>query len=348
MIMINRQHYLSTIVNATPPRNPDDEKRRRAMFARMRGGGGGGGGGGGSGSVGGSETANQSKAYNSSAGGILSNPSTTPRSGMDFSPTRDSSARVRILQKQRDVIEATRPIAPHITTLKLVDVRSLERSLLRSDMKVDAIKVKVDEAKALNGQVRARLSAIKKAAKAKHPDKWEGYYNAMLDKIEARNSIAISKYQKELFKHALKIANIDAAIEVEKIRGEEGIARGQQLTQNAQITEARRQAREDVRRQVEEDKARRRKDRARRDVERAEVRNMKAEEKREKAEARSAKSSRKSILKYWLALSKGEIALAKIYFPTADIKKDLAVEGMSATAIRENYSAKEPSIETTP
>ncbi|HRZ13047.1 MAG TPA: phage protease [Kiritimatiellia bacterium] len=217
--------------------SPLTDEQRRAMFARLRGGGGGGGGGGGA------------------AGGGQQPPSAYRP--LNYAPSRDSDARIAVLEQQRNNIMASIPPPPEPHSFELIDTRALERELLRSGTHLFDIKAQVKAAEDHNQAVRAQLRAIEKQIKAmfKDPKKQKAALAAFFDELKDQDAKERYKYEDIVREAQEQINKLDAGINLERIRKAEADAEAQRLEYNADSRELSREDREALRAMIAADKA---------------------------------------------------------------------------------------------
>ncbi len=133
------------------------------------------------------DTSNYDSAQNEMPHISLSGDTPAPTSGgVNFSPVRDSAARIKAIEAQRDALIAQRPIEPTKPDFKQVDLRKLERDLMKQGKGTNEIRKALDDAKAENERRKHALDDIKKQLHKAYPN--DG----------AKQAQALSKYMDQL------------------------------------------------------------------------------------------------------------------------------------------------------
>lgn len=295
-------------VNREPPGFMDDDQRR-AMFAHMHGGGGYGGGGG---------------------------SSTT-----DYSPTRDSDARIETLKGERERIAAREPTAPELRTFTMTDPRKLESDLLREGLPLADIRTQVKAAEEQNRQTKKALWDIRERihAKYKDPQKRKAAFQAELDKIEAVNRHLTDEYLKAKADHNAELAGVDDKIRLEEIRRDEAQAAADQKAANEQAKADSRAGEKALREQIEREKAA-----ARQAEKEARDAQKKAEaEAKEKDPVRQVRNELRRRSLYWQSLARGDNESAAKLYPEADHeanRKDIT--GLDPEKVAKRFAHEKP------
>ncbi len=240
--------------------------------------------------------------------------------GVNFSPVRDTAARIKAIEAQRDALIAQRPIEPTKPDFKQIDLRKLERDLMKQGKGTNEIRKALDDAKAENDRRKHALDDIKKQLHKAYPN--DG----------AKQAQALSKYMDQLTAQWQKQhdawskvnAAIDKAVAAankmiadEQARGDEQEKLAQQKTQNAAAVVAQKAtARQEnfIQKQISADLADARKQAA------ADAKAKRAASKPTPSADTTTAMSREMRRRkfYWQSLARGEVDAAKMLYPNAD------------------------------
>ena len=270
------------------------DEERKAMFAHMRGG------------------------YRRGAGESSSSHD-TERPALDYS-TRESAERMEALKKEREFILGRSPgPAPEPRTFEKIDLRAMEREMLKSGMPFAQIESEMAALEAKNRERAQDYRRIKNLARSK-TSKTKSFKTALaaeLDKIALHNEKEAEAYSKYKSSWDKELARIDAEIENEKIAAKEYDKKAAlKMAEEAEkdLSRSEREARAAKRAaEVAADKERIRKERDARAAKKA----------REESEAAADPVKQFTLTDrkrqaYWNALKVGDLDSASAIFPTAN------------------------------
>ncbi len=241
-----------------------------------------------------------------------------------YNPVRDTAARIKAIQDQRDALIAQRPIEPKKPDYTPVDLRKLERDLMMQGKGTTEILKAQADAKAENERKKHALDDIKKQIRKAYPNDFKKQAAALKKYTDQQDA----QFQKQHDAWSKVNAAIDKAVATankmiadEQTRGAEATKAAEQKNNDAAAREAQKVAEKNakaVQKQVEADKADARK-RAAADA-KAKSAAAKPAPSVDTLTAMSREMRRRKF--YWQSLARGEVDTAKMLYPNADTEKN--------------------------
>ena len=269
-------------------------------------------------------------------------PPTPDTPAPSYDPVRDTAARIKAIETQRDALIAQRPAEPKKPDYTPVDLRKLERDLMKQGKGTNEIRKAVDDAKAENDRKKHALDAIKKQIRAAYPNNFKKQTAALKKYMDQQDA----QYQKQHDAWSKVNAAIDKAvvtankmIEDEKIRGDEATKAADQKKNNADYVTAQKAATQQARavqKQVEADKADARRKAAA--DEKAQRAASKPQPTVDSVTAMSRELRRRKF--YWQSLARGETDAAKMLYPEADTEKNMKTVQDLAAGVKSKNDEK--------